>query len=56
MVTVCVSLRVCAPQSFCQYRGKLSSKTPEELAVLKSCEAWNLVDVFNILQVRNDTH
>ena len=25
-------------QNFCQYRGKISSKTPEELELLKRCE------------------
>ena len=39
-------------QSFCQYRGKLSSKTKEELAALKECDAkgiWSVEAVMNYL-------
>mmetsp|Transcript_15454 Transcript_15454/g.21320 ORF Transcript_15454/g.21320 Transcript_15454/m.21320 type:complete len:522 (-) Transcript_15454:322-1887(-) len=42
-------------QSFCQYRGKLSSKSPEELQLLKSCEqVWNVLGVLNYLQALID--
>ena len=42
-------------QSFCQYRGKLSVKTKEELALLKDCDqVWNVVGVLNYLQALVD--
>ena len=42
-------------QSFCQYRGKLSVKTKEELALLKECDqVWNVVGVINYLQALVD--
>jgi len=38
-------------QSFCQYRGKLTTKTPEELEMLKRCDqVWNVLGVLNYLQ------
>jgi translation initiation factor 3 subunit L len=42
-------------QSFCQYRGKLSTKTPEELELLKRCDqVWNVLGVLNYLQALID--
>ena len=39
-------------QAFCQYRTKLSTKTPEEINLLKMCDkVWNILDVMNVLQV-----
>ncbi|KXZ49005.1 hypothetical protein GPECTOR_24g295 [Gonium pectorale] len=44
-------------QSFCQYRGKVQSMSPEEIENVKKCEAkkvWNTVEVLNILQALVD--
>lgn len=42
-------------QSFCQYRGKLTTKTPEELELLKRCDqVWNVLGVLNYLQALID--
>jgi translation initiation factor 3 subunit L len=42
-------------QSFCQYRGKLSTKSPEELELLKRCDGvWNVLGVLNYLQALID--
>ena len=42
-------------QSMCQYRGKLSVKTKEELAALKDCdEVWSALGVLNFLQALVD--
>mmetsp|Transcript_19202 Transcript_19202/g.53747 ORF Transcript_19202/g.53747 Transcript_19202/m.53747 type:complete len:518 (-) Transcript_19202:405-1958(-) len=42
-------------QSFCQYRGKVSQKTPEELELLKQCDkVWNVLEVLNVLQALVD--
>lgn len=42
-------------QSFCQYRGKLSTKTPDELELLKRCDqVWNVLGVLNYLQALID--
>lgn len=42
-------------QSFCQYRGKLSTKTAEELELLKRCDqVWNVLGVLNYLQALHD--
>ncbi len=43
-------------QSFCQYRGKLALKTPEELEALRAAPAvWNVLGVVNYLQALADT-
>ncbi len=42
-------------QSFCQYRGKVSVKTKQELELLKQCDnVWNAVGVLNYLQALVD--
>ncbi|GLC72487.1 hypothetical protein PLESTF_001252900 [Pleodorina starrii] len=44
-------------QSFCQYRGKVQSMSPEEIENLKKCEVkkvWNTIEVLNILQALVD--
>ncbi|KAG1667471.1 hypothetical protein FOA52_012226 [Chlamydomonas sp. UWO 241] len=44
-------------QSFCQYRSKVSQKSPEELELLKKCEVkkvWNVLEVLNVLQALVD--
>mmetsp|Transcript_1553 Transcript_1553/g.6831 ORF Transcript_1553/g.6831 Transcript_1553/m.6831 type:complete len:536 (+) Transcript_1553:206-1813(+) len=42
-------------QSMCQYRGKLSVKTKEELAALKDCDdVWSALGVLNFLQALVD--
>lgn len=42
-------------QSFCQYRGKVQSMSPEEIENLKKCDkVWNIVEVLNILQALVD--
>jgi len=42
-------------QAFCQYRTKLSTKTPEEINLLKMCDkVWNILDVMNVLQALVD--
>lgn len=38
-------------QSFQQYRGKLATKTPDEVALLrKNTKIWNVLAVLNYLQ------
>lgn len=42
-------------QSFCQYRSKMSQKSPEELELLKKCDkVWNVLEVLNVLQALVD--
>eukprot|EP00199_Chlamydomonas_sp_CCMP681_P001016 CAMPEP_0119108554 /NCGR_PEP_ID=MMETSP1180-20130426/15070_1 /TAXON_ID=3052 ORGANISM="Chlamydomonas cf sp, Strain CCMP681" /NCGR_SAMPLE_ID=MMETSP1180 /ASSEMBLY_ACC=CAM_ASM_000741 /LENGTH=524 /DNA_ID=CAMNT_0007094179 /DNA_START=26 /DNA_END=1600 /DNA_ORIENTATION=- len=42
-------------QSFCQYRGKLSTKTAEELQALAAAgDAWDVTQVLNVLQALVD--
>eukprot|EP00798_Chlamydomonas_sp_ICE-L_P001226 gene1226-32567_t len=42
-------------QSFCQYRGKIASKSPEELELLRQCDkVWNVHEVLNVLQALID--
>lgn len=42
-------------QSFCQYRGKLTMKSPEELELLKQCDqVWSVLGVCNYLQALID--
>lgn len=42
-------------QSFCQYRGKVTSMGPEEIENLKKCDkVWNINEVLNILQALVD--
>mmetsp|Transcript_32450 Transcript_32450/g.39280 ORF Transcript_32450/g.39280 Transcript_32450/m.39280 type:complete len:525 (-) Transcript_32450:495-2069(-) len=42
-------------QSFCQYRGRLSTKTAEEIELLKRCDqVWNVLGVLNYLQALID--
>jgi translation initiation factor 3 subunit L len=44
-----------AVQSFCQYRCKVSSKSPEELAALAEVKRpWSVVEVLNVLQALVD--
>lgn len=33
----------CTPQSFCQYRGKVQSMSPEEIENLKKCDKVGVV-------------
>jgi len=42
-------------QSFQQYRGRLSNKSPEELAMLRKCDnVWSTNSVLNYLQALVD--
>ncbi len=42
-------------QSFQQYRGRLSNKSPEELAILRKCDnVWSTNSVLNYLQALVD--
>ncbi|GFH09297.1 eukaryotic translation initiation factor 3 subunit L, partial [Haematococcus lacustris] len=42
-------------QSFCQYRVKTSSKSAEELELLKECgKVWTVLEVLNVLQALVD--
>ena len=42
-------------QSFQQYRGRLSNKSQEELALLRKCDnIWNTSSVLNYLQAMVD--
>eukprot|EP00878_Enallax_costatus_P013369 GHUV01013977.1.p1 GENE.GHUV01013977.1~~GHUV01013977.1.p1 ORF type:complete len:491 (+),score=162.12 GHUV01013977.1:606-2078(+) len=42
-------------QSFAQYRAKLTTKSAEEIELLKKCDkVWNILDVLNVLQALVD--